>query len=97
VHAHREARERPELSALELQTEYHEKTRGSSSRRADDTSTLLLNEWGSAGCAPRRRARTAGPQGRLGHEARDDRALRCQHDLPWDRRGSRCSTSPTTT
>jgi proteasome accessory factor A len=38
-----------ELSALELQTEYHEKTARFIERRgADDTSTLLLAEWGAA-------------------------------------------------
>ena len=89
-----------ELSALEIQTEYHEKTARFIERRgADDTSTLLLEEWGDgARRAPRRRARAAGPQGRLGHEARDDRAVHGQARPPArHRRGSRCSTSPTTT
>ena len=69
-----------ELSALEIQTEYYEKTARFIERRgADEPLERAARRVGAAlDALAARRARTAGPQGRLGDEARPDRALHGQ-------------------
>ena len=69
-----------ELSAIEMQTEYYEKTARFLERRGgDEVSKTLLEEWRVAlEALSDGRPGTPGAQGRLGHQAADDRALHGQ-------------------
>ena len=69
-----------ELSAIEMQVEYFEKTERFIERRgADEVSKVLLARVArGARRADRRGARASGAQGGLGHQATDDRAVHGQ-------------------
>ncbi len=80
VHAHGEARERPravgDRDAGRVLREDGAVHRASRSRR--DLEGAAARVARGARCPDRRRARAAGPQGRLGHQAHDDRSVHGQ-------------------